>query len=185
MSSIHVAPDAPEVGLRLDRITPDGTEFGIKATGDDPVDVLCVQAPKVEVLCAMFIRDAYKALQALAAMVRIAMPGQTTALHDHQLTSDHADSTVRIVMTKARDFLNEVDGIPTTDPSHSHAVAMVKSLHDGLRAINIDRNSAPGVRLIKVCIPCLHVVLSASKSPQQKNHALQKWSEERRKCLKM
>lgn len=185
MANIHMTPDAPDVGLRLDRITPNGTEYGIDATGDDPVDVLCVQAPKIEVLCAMFLRDAYKALQALAAMVRIAMPGQTTALHDHQLTSNHADSTVRIVATKARDLLGEIDGIPSDDQRLVHATAMVKSLHDGLRSINIDRNSAPGVRLIKVFIPCFHVVLSASKTPQEKNHALQKWKDERRRCLAM
>mgnify|MGYP006275860229 CR=1 FL=1 len=185
MANIHVTPDAPDVGLRLDRVTPTGTEFGIEATGNDPVDVLCVQVPKIEVLCAMFLRDAYQALQALAAMVRIALPGQVTALHDHQLTSDHADSTVRIVLTKARDVLGEIDGIPTADDSHRAAVAMVKSLHDGLRAVNIDRNSAPGVRLIKVFLPCFHVVLSASKTPMQKNDALQTWKDERAKCLRM
>lgn len=161
----------------------EGRQVDVGGVEQGEVGEVDIIMPAVEAACACALRDCKFLVDALGAMVKASVPGSTQAEHHVALTSDHADSTVKLMRTVARDALVSCMAVPETDMRLLAARAMLKSFHDGLMAVNIERDSAPGIALAKLFIPCCHVVLSARRTPASKRDALDKWKEGRKRIL--
>lgn len=155
----------------------------VGSVDNEEIDGIDMKMRAVEVAVACCIRDAKQLVDALGAMVRAPTPGSRQAMHHTQLTSDHADSTVLLLRTVARDALSDCMNVVEPDMRLQAARAMLQSFHAGLMSVNIHVDSTPGIALAKLFIPCCHVVLSAKASPAAKRDALDRWRSGRRDIL--
>lgn len=172
-------------GLRYERVTPDGIDKNYILDGPPPVpDEICVQTNGVEGLLVIFLRHALEQYVALGAMLKIQIPHAEMVLHDHVLTTDNCDSTVRLVRTYAKECLTQIAGHKVTETRLIRCCEMLQDLHDWLGHVNLERDSAPGLALISFFIPSFHIILSVSKTQVQKNKALMLWRTNSAKILR-
>jgi len=144
-----------------------------------------VKAPAIEVAVATLLRDTKNFVDALKRMTMNADERTRLSMQQvpNELTSDHADATVRLILQRTRETLELCGTVPESQTRLLVARQMTQSFYDGLKRIKLDRDSVPGIRLAKVYLACCHTVLDGRKLDAQRNEAVSLWREHSRRIL--
>jgi len=173
--------------LVLNTVDNDGNIVDGAGSEMDPfnIEVIELRLPAVEAALATCLNDVKSLIDALGEMVHVSVEGSKlkNLRPEKQLSSDHADSTVKLLRNRAKIALAQCGSIPESDTRLLAARAMLASFYDAICAVNIERDSVPGIRLGRVFLACCHVVLSAKEPAARKHEALMKWRANRKEIM--
>lgn len=148
-----------------------------------PIGEHQVAFDQVEAAALKLLVTTRNILNALGRMVGTVQHGDKASANVRQLTSDHADSTVKLCREAATHAVKRMNEAPISEPRLAASKVLAESYLTALRKVNVEVDSVPGIELIKAFLPLFHIVLSVRYTDAEKGQAIEAWGRHRARIL--